>query len=231
MNLKTLALLIFPLIMMAQTDFEKAEKLFDDKKFVAAIPYFENILKEDPNSEKIMERIGDCYGQLKNWDKALLYYKKLKIQKPKNADYWYKYGGVLGMKAKESNRFVALGLIGDIKKSFEYAVTLDPKHIDARWALVELYLQLPGIIGGSETKAARYANELFKLSPVDGHLSRARISDYFNRLKVSEKHYILAHQIGNSAMTYQKLHDFYLKKMKDKSKADKLQAQFNQNKT
>ena len=231
MNLKTLALLIIPFIMLAQTDFDKAEKLFGDKKYVAAIPYFENVLATDQNNEKILERIGDCYGHVKNWDKALIYYRKLKIQKPRNADYWYKYGGVLGMKARESNRFVALSMIGDIKKSFENAVVLNPKHIDARWALVELYLLLPGIVGGSETKAARYANELFQLSPVDGYLARARISDYFNRLRTSEKHYIMAHQVGNSAMTYQKLHDFYIKKMKDKSKADKLQAQFNQNKT
>jgi len=231
MNLKTIALLLFPIIMMAQTDFDKAEKLFDDKKFAAAIPYFEKVLAADNNDEKTLERIGDCYGQLKNWDKALIYYKKLKIQKPKNADYSYKYGGVLGMKAKESNRFVALGMIGDIKKSFEYAVVLDPKHIDARWALVELYLLLPGIVGGSETKAARYANELMQLSKVDGYLAKARISDYFGRLKVSEKQYIQAHQIGNSAMTYEKLHQFYLKKLKDKSKADRLQAQFNDNKS
>ena len=217
--------------MMAQSDIEKAEKLFGEKKFTAAIPNFENVLETDPNNEKILERIGDCYGQLKIWDKSLVYYKKLKIQKPKNADYWYKYGGALGMKAKESNRFVALGLIGDIKKSFEYAVVLNPKHIDARWALVELYLQLPGIIGGSETKAARYANELSQLSAVDGYLAKARISDYFDRLKTSEKNYILAHQTGNSALTYQKLYDFYIKKMKDRSKAEKLQAQFNQNKS
>ena len=217
--------------MMAQSEIDKAEKLFAEKKFTLAIPYFENVLELEQNNEKILERIGDCYGQLKNWDKAVVYYKKLKIQRPKNADYWYKYGGVLGMKAKESNRFVALGLIGDIKKSFEHAVALNPKHIDARWALVELYLQLPGIIGGSETKATQYANELLQLSAVDGYLAKARISDYFHRLRASEKQYVLAHQVGNSAMTYQKLYDFYIKKMKDKSKAEKLQAQFYQNKT
>ena len=213
---------------MAQTDFEKAEKLFDDKKFVAAINQYEKILSNDRTNEKILERIGDSYGQLKNWDEATIYYKKLKNLKPKNADYSYKYGGVLGMKAKESNRFVALGMLGDVRKAFENAIALNPKHIEARYALIELYLQLPGIIGGSETKADRYANELQQLSPVDGHLAKARIADYFNRLKVSEKQYVMAHQVGNSKITFQKLYEFYTKKLKDNAKAEKLQLQYNQ---
>ena len=215
---------------MAQTDFEKAEKLFNDNKFIAAASMYESILSEDANKEKILERIGDCYGQTKNWDQSVIYYRKLKNFKPKNADYVYKYGGVLGMKAKESNRFVALGLIGEVRKSFENAIILNPKHIESRWALIELYLQLPGIIGGSETKATKYANELSKISPVDGHLAKARISDYFDRLKTSEKEYLAAHQVGNSKITFQKLHEFYLKKMKDKIKADKVLAEYNREK-
>lgn len=221
-----IALLLFPIMIMAQSDLSKAEKLFADKKFSLAIPYFEKALAKDKTDEIILERIGDCYGQLKNWDSALTYYRKLKTQKPNNANYWYKYGGVLGMKAKESNRFVALGMIGEIKRSFEHSIDLDSKHIDSRWALVELYLLLPGIVGGSETKAERYANELMQLSEVDGYLAKARISEYFGRYKLSERQYLTAHQIGNSEVTFQKLHLFYLKKLKDKSKAEKLQAQF-----
>jgi hypothetical protein len=51
-------------------------------------------------------------------------------------------------------------MIGEIKESFEKAIKLNPAHIDARWALIELYIKLPGIVGGSETKALKYSNEL-----------------------------------------------------------------------
>ena len=44
-----------------------------------------------------------------------------------------------------------------------------------------IYIQLPGIVGGSETKAIKYSNELLKLSPVDGYLSRGQIEEYFER--------------------------------------------------
>jgi tetratricopeptide (TPR) repeat protein len=212
--------------MVAQSDFDKAQKLYDDKKYGQAISLFEKVLAENPSNDKAAEIVGDYYGQAKNWDKAIIYYRKLKTISPKNATYWYKYGGVLGMKAKNSNRFVALGLISDIKFAFEKSLKLDPKHIDAHWASIELYLQLPGILGGSEEKATNFSDNLMLISPVDGHLSKARIAEYQKNLKSAEKHYIAAHQIGNSKTTYQSLYDFYINKLKDTSKAEKLKSQY-----
>jgi hypothetical protein len=46
------------------------------------------------------------------------------------------------MKALEVNKFKALGMIGEIKESFEKTIKLNPAHIDARWALIELYIKL-----------------------------------------------------------------------------------------
>jgi hypothetical protein len=47
------------------------------------------------------------------WRGVLL--QKLKQIKPSEANYSYKYGGALGMKALEVNKFKALGMIGEIK--------------------------------------------------------------------------------------------------------------------
>ncbi|MNG36378.1 hypothetical protein D3C84_1233890 [compost metagenome] len=60
------------------------------------------------------------------------------------------------MKALEVNKFKALGMIDEVRTNFEKAIQLNPKHIEARWALIELNLQLPGILGGSEKKAIHY---------------------------------------------------------------------------
>jgi hypothetical protein len=49
------------------------------------------------------------------------------------------------MKALEVNKFKALGMIGEIKESFEKTIKLNPAHIDARWALIELYIKLPAL--------------------------------------------------------------------------------------
>ena len=212
-------LLCFPMLVYSQSNFDKAEKFFMQDKYDLAKPIFESFLKESPNHIKTLEYLGDIEGAEKSWDKAMFYYGKLIKLKPGEANYHYKYGGCLGMKAKESNKFKALGMIDDVKASFEKAIALDSNHIEARWALIELYLQLPGIVGGSEKKAQRYAAELLKISPVDGHLAQGRIAEYFDRYKEAEKHYLKAITVGGSKTSYQKLANLYKNKMNQPERA------------
>lgn len=196
----------------AQSDFGKAEKLFESEKYDQAQPLFESFLKENPSNLKTIEYLGDIAGHNKSWDKAILYYKKLKQIKPSEANYYFKYGGVLGMKAKESNKFKALGMIGEVKESFEKAIALNPKHIEARWALVMIYIQLPGFVGGSESKAIKYSNELLRLSPVDGYLSRGQIEEYFKRYTAAEQQYKKAIAAGSTKTGGQMLDNLYKNK-------------------
>ncbi len=200
--------------MWSQSNFNKAGKLFDAGKFEQAQPILESLLKENPSHLKTIEYLGDIAGHQKSWDKALVYYKKLKQLNPSEANYYYKYGGALGMKAKESNKFKALGMIGEVKESFEKAIALNPKHIEARWALVMLYIQLPGIVGGSETKAIKYSNELLKLSSVDGYLSRGQIEEHFKRYPAAEQQYKKAIAVGSIKVGGQMLDNLYKNKMK-----------------
>jgi tetratricopeptide (TPR) repeat protein len=221
--------LLYPLLVFSQADFSQAEKLFNQAHYIQAKPIFLAFLKENPNHLKTLEYLGDIEGNLKSWNTAIAYYNKLKKLNPKEADYYYKYGGCLGMKAKESSKFKALGMISEIRGSFEKAIELNPNHIESRWALIELYLQLPGIVGGSERKAERYADELLKISPVDGYLAKGHIDEYFNRFKEAEKNYSKAIAIGHSKNTFQKLYNLYCNKMKDFDKAKKLKKEFENN--
>ena len=205
--------LLFPLLIFSQSDFDRGEKLFREEKFEQAQVLLEHVLVTQPSNLKAIEYLGDIAGHNKSWDKAIGYYKKLKQLKPTEANYYYKYGGVLGMKAKESSKFQALGMIGEIKESFEKAITLNPKHIEARWALVMIYIQLPAIVGGSETKAIKYSNELLKLSPVDGYLSKGQIEEYFKRYILAEQQYKKAIAAGSTKVGGQMLADLYKNKM------------------
>ena len=205
--------------MFSQTLFEKAEKLYKEKKYEEAKGLFESYLKVVPNHQKTIEYLGDIAGNLKKWDIAIDYYKNLKNKNPNSANYWFKYGGAMGMKAKSVNKFKALGMIDEIESAFLKAATLDKKHIETRWALVMLYIELPGIVGGSEKKATKYADELLAISKVDGYLAKGYIDVYYKRYKAAEVHLLKAHQIGKSATTYAKLFDLYMNKLKDKAKA------------
>ena len=187
---------------------------------------FQDYLKSHPNHSKSIEYIGDIAGYQKQWNEAIEYYQKLKISFPKTANYWYKYGGALGMKAKESHKFKALGMIDEIEESFLMAAKLESKHVETRFALVMLYLELPGIIGGSEKKAQKYADELMRISSVQGFLAQGYIDAYFKRFVKAELNYKKAFEIEPSKITFEKLYDLYLNKLKDKSKASKLKDQF-----
>ena len=206
-------------MIFSQTNYEKAEKLFVQEKYTLAKPIFETALKDSPNNLKTIEYLGDIASYSKDWENAAVYYEKLKILKPNNADYYFKYGGALGMQAQTGGKWVAIRLIGDIKSSFEKALTLNPNHIEARWALIEYYLQLPAFVGGSERKAQRYSNELLKISPVDYYLSKAHIDEYFKRYKNAEQNYIKAIQVGGSKLTYDRLAQLYKGKLNQPEKA------------
>lgn len=203
----------------SQSNFDKAEKLFKEEKYEQAQPIFEVLLKTDPTNLKIIEYLGDIAGSRKSWEEAIRYYEKLKDLKPTEANYFYKYGGATGMRALEVNKFRALGMIDEIRESFEKAIKLDPGHIDSRWALVELYMKLPRIVGGSEGKAIRYSNELLKLSPIDGYMSRGRIEEYYKRYHSAELQYKKAIAIGGSVRSYQMLADLYKNKMNQPERA------------
>ena len=226
MKIKLLFFLLFSTVMIAQSNFERAEKLYSENKLSDAKTLFEDYLKTNPNHSKTIEYLGDIAGKEKKWDDAISYYEKLKSKCPSTANYHYKYGGAMGMKAKSANKFKALGMIDDIENSFLTAAKLDEKHIDTRWALVMLYIELPGIVGGSETKAQKYATQLMNLSKVDGYLSKGYIDVYFERYSKAEINYKRAHEIGNSNTTYEKLYDLYLNKMKNKTKANQLKQDY-----
>ena len=221
-----LLFLLAPILIWSQSNFEKGEKLFHAKKYDEAQVILEGVLKTKPSDIKTLEYLGDITAHHKEWIKGAEYYKKLKELKPTEAEYFYKYGGCLGMRAMEVNKFKAMGLVGDMKSAFERAIVLNPKHLQARWALIELYLQLPGIAGGSESKALKYSNELAKISPVDGYMSKGRIDEYFERYTFAEKNYIKADEIGKSKITFQKLYNLYLNKLKEPKKAQELKRKF-----
>jgi len=196
-------------ICFSQTSIEKAEVFIAKKQFKSAQSEMLTFIKTNPEDNQAIELLGDAYGHDKKWDDAIEQYKILTEQQPNSANYQYKYGGALGMKALSISKLKALGIIGDVKSAFLKAAELDPNHIDARWALVELYISLPGIIGGSTSKALKFAEELERLSKVDGCLAKGYVYEYDNEPELAEKYYRLAIKVGGSVTCYEKLTKFY----------------------
>ena len=133
---KFFVFLLFPMLCFSQTSIDKAEVLFQQKNYAQAEQILAIHLKDNTKDLKAIEYYGDAFGYQKKWDRAIIQYKKLVEAKPKEANYHYKYGGVLAMKALQVNKLKALTLIGDVKDAFLTAAQLDKNHINTRWALV-----------------------------------------------------------------------------------------------
>ncbi|MFH4963926.1 tetratricopeptide repeat protein [Gaetbulibacter sp. M235] len=215
---KFIYLLLFPLLSISQNQLDSIDNLFKHKQFDKAEIKLSVYLIQNPNDLKAIELLGDTYGYQEKWDNAIENYKILVNANPNNANYNYKYGGAMGMKALTVSKITALGMIGDIENSFLKAAKLDPKHINTRWALVEFYMKLPGILGGSKSKALKYAQELENLSKVDGYLAKGYIYEYDDEPELAEKFYKMAINEGGSLWCYDKLTTFY-EKQKQPEKA------------
>jgi len=206
---KFFVFLCFPVLCFSQTNFDKVESLFQEKSYMQAEQILAKYLKDNSKDLEAIEYYGDAFGFQEKWDPAIIEYKKLVEAKPKEANYHYKYGGVLAMKALQVNKLKALSLISDVKEAFLTAAQLDKNHIDTRWALVELYMQLPGIIGGSKSTSLKYANELEVISKVDGYLAKGYIYEYDDEPALAEKYYKMAITEGGSITCFEKLSSFY----------------------
>ncbi|GAA3616538.1 tetratricopeptide repeat protein [Flavivirga amylovorans] len=208
----------------SQSNLDGIEALFQKKQFGKAEQKARDYLKTHPNNLQGIELLGDAYGHQKKWDAAILQYEKLVKNKENHANYHYKYGGALGMKALSISKIKALGIIGDVKEAFMKAAELDKKHIPARWALVELYMQLPGLIGGSKSKSLLYAEELETLSKVDGYLAKGYVYEYDDEPELAEKFYKMAIKEGGSVTCYNKLTTLYENEKEPKKAIETIEA-------
>ncbi|MGB5943531.1 MAG: tetratricopeptide repeat protein [Leeuwenhoekiella sp.] len=190
-----------------QNELQTAIALFNKNKVKEAKAILIKLHKNQPNNLTVQEYLGDVAAQEKEWDDAIEYFEELTETQPNNAEYHFKLGGAYGMKALSGSKFMAITLIGDIKDEFTRASELDPKHIATRWALVEFYLQLPGIAGGSTRKAEKYANELMTISPINGYLSKGYIAESEEEEALAETYYKKALQLGADMKSFHDLKD------------------------
>ena len=186
---KLFLILLCPCFLISQNYTQEFEALFETKNYSLAVQKLEVYLSKTPQDLELLELTGDAYGFQSNWEKAAKYYKKLRDLDISNATSHFKYGGVLGKLAKDGSKLKAVGLISKAKSSFHKAAELDPNYKEVRWAMVELYTQLPGFLGGSYDKAMVYASELEQLSKVQGYFAKAYVYENSNREAFAKTYY------------------------------------------
>ena len=114
---------------------------------ILAFPLF----AADPADPLIAQ--GEAALHAGNVDTAIDLFKQAIAKSPKNAAAHYHLGDAYGDAALKAGLFSQMSLANKCKDEFLAAVALDPNYYEARLGLLEWYLQVPGIAGGSEAKA------------------------------------------------------------------------------
>lgn len=81
----------------------------------------------------------------------------------------------LGVKAKHAGPVSAMSYATKIRDAITRAVELDPHNTDARFALLDYYMQAPALIGGGKGKARALAAQTDAINPSAARLMQAQL--------------------------------------------------------
>jgi tetratricopeptide (TPR) repeat protein len=198
--------LLFSCMAMAADEYSS---LLRAKKFAEAESIANARLAQDPNdgaalaakSEAIVEE-----GAADRFDEAVSLGEQCVAAHPKLSGCYLARGNALGAKAEHASPVSAMGYARRIRDSFVKAVELDPHNTDARFALLDYYMQAPALVGGGKGKARELAAQTSGINPAAGALMQAQLA-IADRDFAQAESTLLAVQPGNDEMVADRQRD------------------------
>lgn len=148
------------------------------------------LLKNHPNreSEGIIKSIAELSYDYKDWETAIDHYEKLLVNLP-TAENYFKLSVAAARKSLEVPRFFSVPYVIKARKSVLQAHELAPKRVIFLNLLIQLYAEIPSLLGGSVDFAEKKANELRDIDPVEGGMMQAYVFQVKNDFKASASKY------------------------------------------
>ena len=155
-------------------DLERARKLYHLTEFQQSL----QLLQAEPNkTAAVYDLMGRDYFGQGDFKKATDSFEKAIAMEPGNAEYHLWMGRAYGRRAETSSMLTAPGLATKARQYFEKATQLDKTNLEAQSDLFEYYLEAPGFLGGGFDKAASVAEQISRLSPVEGFWAQAKLAE------------------------------------------------------
>lgn len=143
--------------------------------FLKAAELFRTQALARPQDSEVRLWLGKSYLKALKVDDSIRELEKAVELDPQNGLYHLWLGRAYGEKAEHASVFTAFGWARKVGREFETAIRLAPENMDARFDLLEFYVEAPGIVGGGMEKAEALAKEIARADPRLGHTARARI--------------------------------------------------------
>jgi tetratricopeptide (TPR) repeat protein len=158
----------------AAPEFEKALKLYNHTDFEASLKVLEGIPQKDP---AVYALIGRNQYMRADYRKASEALEKALAADPGNSEFALWLGRAYGRRAETSSMLTAPGFASRARQSFEKAIQLNPRNLEALTDVLEYYLEAPGFLGGGLDKAEATASRISGIDAAEGYWACAKIAE------------------------------------------------------
>jgi tetratricopeptide (TPR) repeat protein len=167
------------------------------------------------------EELALLYASTRAFEQSFDILSSLAEANPDNYDYQFLLGGIAGTLASEVSQVKSLSYVRAMKTAFERAALIAPDSLIVQLVLLELYTELPWVLGGSNKKANRALSAVQSLSTIEGFLA----AGYYYRTTKKNKEALVAYlsavnevdvcstpEVSNDAYYVMGVLSFYLQK-------------------
>jgi hypothetical protein len=166
-----------------QSFFEPVEVIVDQHNRIQAL---DTIVEK---SELQLKELAMLYAETKAYEESFEIFEQLVESHPEEFEYQYLLGGISGILASEVPRMKSLPYVRTMKDAFEQATRIKPDALEVQLALLELYTELPWVLGGSNKKAEKTLESIKSISTIEGFLAEG----YFYRVTKKNKEALVAY--------------------------------------
>jgi tetratricopeptide (TPR) repeat protein len=177
-------LLCLPIALAAARppELQAAVDLYNQRKNPEAKAAFEKLVAADAKNAEAWFFLGQLALRADDHETAVKHAEKAVALEPNNSMFHLRLGDAYGRTAQKAGVLTKMSWGGKCRDAYQKAVELDPKNVDARFAIMGFYQQAPGIVGGGMDKAYHEAAEIQKLDAVRGR-------EAYERLYLADKKY------------------------------------------
>ena len=135
---------------------------------------------ENLNLIKI-ERIADSLVQICEFEKSIDIYRDLVKNNPNSFNYNYKLAATLAAKIELMPRIKGALYVPEMMSQLEKSYKLDDSSLSLNWIMLQVYLEVPGFLGGGKKKARMIIENISKISETEGEKAKYLYENFPNK--------------------------------------------------
>ena len=179
------------------------QRLITERKYEAVRAQLQEQITNAPDNDAAMHCLGRLLLEQDESGGAVEWFEKAEAINGTSAQHHLWLGMALRAEGGRAGMLRAPGIARHMKAELEQALALHPTLVDARYALLQYYVQAPSMMGGSIPKAREQAAEMLKVNPMRAHIGTGLVAEQAKDYAAAEKEFLEAISVRpDSDVTY-----------------------------